>query len=129
MKSGFILINLVTIFILLLKKQNPRNFWYRGFVVYLLTFTNYTQTSNTGAHEPLSLNVRYSGACLVMCSNLSISVYIQLIPKNPIHLKIFFACNSANFVFPKLLQCDLWSYLSTPQISVVAYHLYHVCPI
>ena len=89
------------------KKQNPRNFWYRGFVVYLLTFTNYTQTSDAGAHEPLSLNVRYSGACFVMCINLSISVYIQLIPKNPIHLKIFFACNRAIFVFPKLLQYDL----------------------
>ena len=111
------------------KKQNPRNFWYRGFVIYLLTFTNYTQTSDDGAHDPLSLNVRYSGACFVMCISLSILVYIQLILKNRVHLKIFFACNRAIFVFPKLLQYDLWSYLSAPQISVVAYHLYHVYPI
>ena len=88
------------------KKQNPETFWASGFVVYLLTFTIYTQTPATSAHDPLSLNVRYSGACFVICVRLSMLIYMQLIPKNPIHLKIFFACILAGFVFPKLLQYD-----------------------
>ena len=61
--------------------KKPRILWISGFVYTLTTLLIYTQTSDTGAHDPLSLNVRYSGHCFVMCISLSISVYMQLIVK------------------------------------------------
>ena len=59
-------------------KKNPETLWASGFVYILRTITTYTQTSDVGAHEQLSLNVRYSGHCLVMCTILFISLYIKL---------------------------------------------------